>query len=245
MARDIPNFYFFLKGTDVHHLNYGIFLLAAAGGYAIFRRPVGGMAEIVALVYGVGMGLTFDEFGMWLHLGGSYWQRTSVDGVIIIAALFALFGYARSIRRFESRHCWEFAVPLVVLLGFGWVASRLVITWEPWWARSFGRWRSRPHLEGARGARPGSTNGSVVGTDGRARPSLPRKREHTAIRSALNSPVLIRFAWAGRLTGRGGGCIGSHALPQTWRDRAQGFGALPRDNAVRLDDRREELDRGA
>jgi hypothetical protein len=124
MARDIPNFYFFLKGTHVHHLNYGIFLLAAAGGYAIFRRPVGGMAEIVALVYGVGMGLTFDEFGMWLHLGGSYWQRTSVDGVIIIAALFALFGYARSIRRFESRHCWEFAVLLVVLLGFGWVVLK-------------------------------------------------------------------------------------------------------------------------
>jgi len=53
-----------------HHLNYGIFLLAAVGGYSVFRRPIGRAAEITALLYGVAMGLTFDEFGMWLHLGG-------------------------------------------------------------------------------------------------------------------------------------------------------------------------------
>jgi hypothetical protein len=28
------------------------------------------------------MALTFDEFGMWLHLGGSYWQRASFDAVV-------------------------------------------------------------------------------------------------------------------------------------------------------------------
>jgi hypothetical protein len=28
MAHRIPNFYFFLQGTHVHHLNYGIFLPA-------------------------------------------------------------------------------------------------------------------------------------------------------------------------------------------------------------------------
>jgi hypothetical protein len=121
MAKEIPNFYFFLQGTHVHHLNYGIFLLAAAGGYAVFRHPTGGAAELNALAYGVGMGLTFDEFGMWLHLGGSYWQRTSIDGVIIIAALFAFISYARSIRRFESRHFWEFACLAAAVVGFGWV----------------------------------------------------------------------------------------------------------------------------
>jgi hypothetical protein len=124
MAREIPNFYFFLQGTHVHHLNYGIFLLAAAGGYAVFRHPTGRAAGWNALAYGIGMGLTFDEFGMWLHLGGSYWQRTSVDGVIIVAALFALFGYARSIRRFESRHFWAFAGLAVAVAGFGWVVYK-------------------------------------------------------------------------------------------------------------------------
>ena len=33
MARRMPNLYFFLRGTHVHHLNYGIFLLAGVGAY--------------------------------------------------------------------------------------------------------------------------------------------------------------------------------------------------------------------
>ncbi|MGD1029504.1 MAG: hypothetical protein ABSA05_00040 [Opitutaceae bacterium] len=120
MAHRIPNLYFFMRGTHVHHLNYGIFLMATVAGYSVFRRPVGRTAEFVALAYGVAMALTFDEFGMWLHLGGSYWQRASVDAVIVIAALFALFAYARSIVRFESRHFWAFLVLLLALGGFGW-----------------------------------------------------------------------------------------------------------------------------
>ena len=121
MSRQIPNLYFFLQGTHVHHLNYGIFLLAVVGGYSVFCRPLGRRAEITALAYGAAMALTFDEFGMWLHLGGSYWQRASVDAVIIIAALFALFAYARSIVRLESRHFWAFVILVVALGGFGWV----------------------------------------------------------------------------------------------------------------------------
>ncbi len=119
MAHKVPNFYFFLHGTHVHHLNYGIFLLAAVGGYSVFRRPEGREAGIAALVYGVAMGLTFDEFGMWLHLGGSYWQRASVDAVIIIAAIMALCAYLRSLERFEARHCWAGLALFVAVAGFG------------------------------------------------------------------------------------------------------------------------------
>ncbi len=121
MSRQIPNFYFFLQGTHVHHLNYGIFLLAAAGGYAVFRRPGGRAAEMTALAYGMAMALTFDEFGMWLHVGGSYWQRASVDAVIIVAAVLGLCGYIKSIERFESRHRWAAAVLLVALVSFCWI----------------------------------------------------------------------------------------------------------------------------
>ena len=35
-------------------------------------------------MYGVGLALTFDEFGLWFHLGGSYWQRASFDAVVVI-----------------------------------------------------------------------------------------------------------------------------------------------------------------
>ena len=118
MAKEMPNLYFFMHGTHVHHLNYGIFLMAAVCGYSVFRRPTGRAAEITALLYGVAMGLTFDEFGMWLHLGGSYWQRASVDAVIVVSALFGLFAFARSLEKFEQRHFRMSAVLLVVLAGF-------------------------------------------------------------------------------------------------------------------------------
>src|ERR1039457_1069379 len=119
MAQEMPNLYFFMGGTHVHHLNYGIFLLAAVGGYSVFRRPTGRAAEITALLYGVAMGLTFDEFGMWLHLGGSYWQRASVDAVIVVSALFGLFAFARSLKKFEKHHFWSFLILMILVAGFG------------------------------------------------------------------------------------------------------------------------------
>jgi len=119
MADEMPNFYFFLHGTHVHHLNYGIFLMAVVCGYSVFRRPTGRAAEINALLYGAAMGLTFDEFGMWLHLGGSYWQRASVDAVIVVAALFGWIGFLSSVKRFESKHFWIAVILGISLLGFG------------------------------------------------------------------------------------------------------------------------------
>jgi hypothetical protein len=119
MADEMPNLYFFMHGTHVHHLNYGIFLLSVVGGYSVFRRPTDRAAEITALLYGVAMGLTFDEFGMWLHLGGSYWQRASVDAVIVVSALFGLVAFARTLKKFEAHHFWLFLVLLIAVLGFG------------------------------------------------------------------------------------------------------------------------------
>lgn len=126
MSKAMPNFYFFLGKTHVHHLNYGIFLLSAICGYSVFRRPAGRAAEVTALLYGVAMGLTFDEFGMWLHLGGGYWQRASVDAVIVVAAVFAMIAFAPSLRKFETEHIWEFSIMLAFAVSFGvvlWIAG--------------------------------------------------------------------------------------------------------------------------
>jgi hypothetical protein len=118
MSGHIPNLYLFLHGTHVHHLNYGIFLLAGVAGYSVLCRPAGRAAELTAYAYGVAMGLTFDEFGMWLHLGGSYWQRASVDAVIVVAALLGLLAFASSIQRFEANHFRAFVCLAVVFVGF-------------------------------------------------------------------------------------------------------------------------------
>jgi glucose dehydrogenase len=118
MSGRMPNLYFFLGDTHVHHLNYGIFLLAAVGGYLLFRTPTPRNSSIAAVVYGIAMALTFDEFGMWLHLGGSYWQRASVDAIVVVAALLALIAFARSIRTYESRHVKAFAALVVAVVIF-------------------------------------------------------------------------------------------------------------------------------
>jgi hypothetical protein len=121
MSGQVVNMYFFLHGTHVHHLNYGIFLLSFVCGYSIFARPDGRAAEITALLYGIAMGLTFDEFGMWLHLGGSYWQRTSIDAVIIVAAVIGLIAYVPSLERCEKRHFRAFIALLIALVAFVYV----------------------------------------------------------------------------------------------------------------------------
>ncbi len=75
--------------------------------------------RLAAVVYGIAMALTFDEFGMWLHLGGSYWQRASVDAIIIVAAVLALIAFASTLRSFESRHVVASIAIVVALILFG------------------------------------------------------------------------------------------------------------------------------
>ena len=119
MSQRVPNMYFFLHGTHVHHLNYGIFLLAAVAAYLLFAQPTGRPARFAALAYGIAMALTFDEFGMWLHLGGSYWQRASVDAVVVVTCIFGLIAFAPSLERLETRHRWAVVALILGLALFG------------------------------------------------------------------------------------------------------------------------------
>lgn len=119
MSRRAPDLYLHLGGTHVHHLNYGIFLLSAVGGYLLFARPTGGPLKAVAFGYGVGLALTFDEFGMWVHLGGSYWQRASYDAVVVIAAMLGLVTVMPFVGRLRRRHAGWAAALALGLAAFG------------------------------------------------------------------------------------------------------------------------------
>jgi hypothetical protein len=118
MARKVPDFFLHVGQTHVHHLNYGIFLLSGVGAYLLLRRPTGRALSTAALAYGIGLALTFDEFGMWLHLGGSYWQRASFDAVVTITAVLGLISVMPAIRRFRPRHWVATIVLAIALLAF-------------------------------------------------------------------------------------------------------------------------------
>ncbi len=104
MSKRIPDLYLYIGGTHIHHLNYGIFLLSVVGGYLLLAHPGERSLKITSVLYGVGMGLTFDEFGMWVRLGGSYWQRASLDAIGVLTAIFGLIAYAPALRDFKPRH---------------------------------------------------------------------------------------------------------------------------------------------
>ena len=119
LARVIPDLYLYVGGTHIHHLNYGIFLLSGVGAYLLLRRPTVQGLHRMCLLYGVGLALTFDEFGIWLHLGGSYWQRASFDAVVVIAAFLSLLAVAPRLSAFRPHHWFTAGALAIVLLLFG------------------------------------------------------------------------------------------------------------------------------
>ena len=104
MGRMIPDLFLHMGQTHVHHLNYGIFLLCTVAGLLLFFQVSERERGWCAVAYGFSLALTFDEFGMWLHLGGSYWQRASFDAVIVVASLLGMIAFAPPLQRMRAHH---------------------------------------------------------------------------------------------------------------------------------------------
>jgi hypothetical protein len=86
------------SGVHLHHLVFGIVTMMAAGaaGFAAFGTSP--WTEICAFAFGIGAGLTIDEFALWVYLDDVYWAkegRSSIDATVIAAALMllALLGF--------------------------------------------------------------------------------------------------------------------------------------------------------
>lgn len=91
------------SGVHLHHLVFGIVAMMAAGtlGFAAFGHSP--WTEICGLFFGIGAGLTIDEFALWVYLDDVYWAkegRSSIDATVIAASLIGLV--AIGVNPFES-----------------------------------------------------------------------------------------------------------------------------------------------
>jgi hypothetical protein len=81
------------SGLHLHHLVWGICMMMGAGVISFALLSSGWWYDVCAFVFGVGMGLTIDEFALWIHLDDVYWSRegrSSIDASLIAVAFMGL-----------------------------------------------------------------------------------------------------------------------------------------------------------
>jgi hypothetical protein len=75
----------------IHHFVPGIVVAFAAGAVAILTRDED-LEPLLAVPFGIGMGLTLDESALLLELEDVYWTREGLLSVQITLAVMALLG---------------------------------------------------------------------------------------------------------------------------------------------------------
>jgi len=81
------------SGVHLHHLVWGIAAMMGAGVVSFALLDTGWWYDVCAFVFGIGMGLTIDEFALWIYLDDVYWSRegrSSIDASLIAAAFMGL-----------------------------------------------------------------------------------------------------------------------------------------------------------
>jgi len=112
------------SGVHLHHLVWGICLMGAAGTVGFATLGDSPWLEICAALFGIGAGLTIDEFALWVHLDDVYWARegrTSIDAAVIAGGLMALV--LLGARPFDVEGSGVAGVIIVVVVVLGIVAT--------------------------------------------------------------------------------------------------------------------------
>jgi hypothetical protein len=86
-------------GVHLHHLVFGIVTMMVSGALGFTALGDSPLTEICAFAFGVGAGLTIDEFALWVYLDDVYWAeegRSSIDATVIAAAgmMLVLLGFS-------------------------------------------------------------------------------------------------------------------------------------------------------
>ncbi|HEY6731415.1 MAG TPA: hypothetical protein VI039_10355 [Solirubrobacterales bacterium] len=77
------------SGVHLHHLVFGIVTMMVAGALGFLSFGTSPWTELCAFAFGIGVGLTIDEFALWVYLDDVYWAeegRSSIDATVIAAA---------------------------------------------------------------------------------------------------------------------------------------------------------------
>ena len=80
-------------GVHVHHLVFGIVTMMIAGAISFAGFATSPIYEICAVFFGIGAGLTIDEYALWVRLDDVYWAeegRRSIDATVIATAALLL-----------------------------------------------------------------------------------------------------------------------------------------------------------
>jgi hypothetical protein len=95
-----------IGGRHIHHFVPGILIAFAAGGAGLITQNKK-LEQTLALPFGAGIGLTFDEAALLLDLRDVYWTREGVVSVQLSFGLAAILGgtiiFLRMLRRGEER----------------------------------------------------------------------------------------------------------------------------------------------
>jgi len=94
-----PGLFLDIHGVHVHHFIYGIIVLALVGFISLVS-PHYPPRPWLAIAYGIGLALSFDEFGMWVNLTSNYNLDSSEDvmtGLLVFLILVVYF--TRLLRR--------------------------------------------------------------------------------------------------------------------------------------------------
>jgi len=91
----------YIRTYHIHHFYYGFALLAIANWIALTTNREH-MFKLSAVLFGVGMGLFVDEFGLLLTcttppMGCDYWARQSYDVFMIIAGILLAVLYSKPV----------------------------------------------------------------------------------------------------------------------------------------------------
>jgi hypothetical protein len=108
-----------IAGNHIHHQVFGILIIIGTGIILVSEMPKGTALDAAAAVFGIGVGLTVDEFALWLHLDDVYWTsegRKSVDAIFcVLVVTGTLIGGASFVTGRAGTVAWWSSISVIAV----------------------------------------------------------------------------------------------------------------------------------